>query len=395
MSAQHPKHRRYAAALVILLLAGGGAVLASRADRADATPAPQAVAAIPVSVQTVEERHVQLWQEFSGRLEAVDAVDIRSRVSGTVQSVHFEEGSLVQAGDLLITIDPAPYAAEVDRASAQVVAAQARLAYTRSEAERAGRLWKVKAIAERELDERTNAHREAEAQLRAAQAALRTARLNLDYTQVRAPVAGRVGRLAVTVGNLVAAGPGAPVLTTLVSVSPIYARFDADESAAARVLRSRAAGGKDDGLAAIPVRMATATSGERLLEGRLKLVDNQVDAASGTVQMLALFDNSDGLLLPGQFARVRLGSEQPEAAVLVSERAVGTDQDKKFVLVVDAEDRAQYREVHLGSAVDGERVVLDGLAAGERIVVSGLQRVRQGTRVAPQPVQVPAPTAGI
>jgi len=386
------RRRPIATALFILLLAGGGAVLANRVTDAQASPAPQAIAAIPVSVQTVEERHVQLWQEYSGRLEAVDAVDIRSRVSGTIQSVHFKEGGLVKAGDLLLTIDPAPYAAEVDRASAQVVAAQARTGYTRSEAQRAERLWKVKAIAERELDERINAQREADAQLRAAQAALRTARLNLDYTQVRAPVAGRVGRLEVTVGNLVAAGPGAPVLTTLVSVSPIYARFDADEAAVARVLQEGSPA--VNGLASIPVRMSTASTGGVAMEGHLQLVDNQVDAASGTVRMRAVFDNAEGRLLPGQFARVSLGSAQPEAAVLVNERAVGTDQDKKYVLVVDGDNHAQYREVSLGRSIDGQRIVTAGLDAGERIVVSGLQRVRQGALVDPQAV-APAPVAGL
>ena len=392
---QPPRRQRNLAAIILALAAGGGAVYASKSDIPEAPPAATVEAAIPVSVQTVEERHVQLWQEFSGRLEAVDEVDIRSRVSGTIRAVHFKEGSLVKAGDLLITIDPDPYAAEVDRASAQVVAARARVAYSTSEAERAQRLWKVKAVAERELDERVNAKREADAQLRAAQAALKTAKLNLDYTQVRAPVSGRVGRIEITVGNLVAAGPGAPVLTRLVSVSPIYARFDADEAAIAQVLRSRQSADGVAGLKDIPVQMSTLTTGDRALTGHLQLVDNRVDPASGTVQMRAVFDNPDGLLLPGQFARVKLGSEQPAQAVLISERAVGTDQDKKFVLVVDDEDRTRYREVHLGNAVEGERIVLSGLSAGERIVVSGLQRVRQGSLVSPQPVQTPAPTAGL
>ena len=192
--------------------------------------------ATPVSVATVVQSEVATWDEFSGRLEAVERVDIRSRVAGTVQSVHFREGALVGKGDLLITIDPAPYEAEVDRADAQVVAAQARLTFTRSETERMQRLLDEHAIAQREVDERTNAQREADANLRAAQAALQSARLNLGYTQVRAPVAGRVGRLEITSGNLVAAGPGAPVLTTLVSVSPIYASFEADEQVVARAL---------------------------------------------------------------------------------------------------------------------------------------------------------------
>jgi multidrug efflux system membrane fusion protein len=194
-----------------------------------ATPAATAPPATPVSVATVAQSDVTAWNEFSGRLEAVERVDIRSRVAGAVQSVHFREGSLVAKGDLLITIDPAPYAAEVDRAAAQVGAAQARLTKPTTSRTRAKRLWEDSAIARRELDERTNVRREAEANLRAAQAALQSARLNLGYTQVRAPVAGRIGKIEITVGNLVAAGPGAPVLTTLVSVSPIYASFEADE----------------------------------------------------------------------------------------------------------------------------------------------------------------------
>ncbi len=183
--------------------------------KAEATAPVAAQQGTPVSVAVVASSEINAWDEFSGRLEAVERVDVRSRVAGAVQSVHFREGALVKQGDLLITIDPAPYAAEVERAEAQVASAQARQAFSRSEQERAHRLWDEQAIAQRELDERVNAGREAEANLRAAQASLQTARLSLGYTQVRAPVSGRIGKLEVTVGNLVAAGPGAPVLTTL------------------------------------------------------------------------------------------------------------------------------------------------------------------------------------
>src|SRR6185295_13045823 len=198
---------------------------------------------------------------FSGRLEAVERVDVRSRVAGQVKSVHFTEGALVKAGELLMRIDPDPYAAEAERAQAQVVAAQARLAYAKSEHQRARRLWEESAIAQRELDERVNAEKEADANLRAAQAALTSAKLNLSYTEVRAPVAGRVGKLEVTVGNLVAAGPGAPVLTTLVSVNPIYASFDAHEHVVLKVLH--------DGSRSVPVEAETVTNGGRQLKGRL------------------------------------------------------------------------------------------------------------------------------
>jgi multidrug efflux system membrane fusion protein len=348
---------------------------------------PAAPTATPVSVATVVPSDVATWDEFSGRLEAVERVDIRSRVAGTVQSVHFHEGALVNKGDLLITIDPAPYAADVERASAQVVAAEARHSYSQSEFVRAQRLLDERAIAQREHDERDNARREAEANLRAAKAALHSAQLSLGYTEVRAPVAGRVGRLEITVGNLVAAGPGAPVLTTLVSVSPIYASFDADEQIVAKALGELPGGASARAqLERIPVQMSTAGTTDAPFVGHLQLVDNQVDAKSGTVRVRAVFDNADGRLMPGQFARLRMGQVKNERALLVSERAVGTDQNKRYVMVVGSDNRVNYREVTLGANVDGLRIVTSGLKPQERVVVNGLQRIRPGALVEPQAV---------
>src|SRR5919197_2164509 len=294
------RRRLIAAATLAALAALAGGTLYFEPLGAKTQPAAQAPAALPVPVATVEQSEVSIWDEFSGRLEAVQRVEVRSRVAGAVKSVHFVEGALVKEGALLVTIDPDPYAAEVDRAQAQVVAAQARVNYTTSERARAERLWDERAIAQRELDERVNGAQEAEANLRAAQAALRSARLNLEYTQVRAPVAGRVGKLEITVGNLVAAGPGAPVLTTLVSVNPIYASFDADEHVVLRVLH--------DGPKAIPVEAETV--------------------------------NKDGSLIPGQYVKLRMGRAKAEPALLVSERAVGTDQNKRYVIVVGADNKA-------------------------------------------------------
>lgn len=372
-----------------VVVAAGGAILGLQTSHAEA-PAHATPSAIPVSVAAVVQQDVALWDEFSGRLEAVQRVDIRPRVAGAVQAVHFREGALVQQGDLLVTVDPAPYAAEVDRAEAQVVAAQARVAYTRSEMERATRLLEDRAIAQREHDERQNAQREADANLRAAQAALQTAKLNLGYTQVRAPVAGRVGRIEVTVGNLVSAGANAPVLTTLVSVSPIYASFDTDEQVVERAIEGldgdKGSQGSRARIDRIPVQMGTGTAGSMPFSGHLQLIDNQVDAKSGTVRVRAVFDNRDGSLMPGQFARIRMGQAQSTEAVLINERAVGTDQSKKFVMVVGEGNKAEYREVQLGAPVDGLRVVTSGLKAGERIVVNGLQRVRPGAVIAPQEV---------
>jgi membrane fusion protein, multidrug efflux system len=359
-------------------------------------PSAQATAnnappATPVSVASVSESEVTAWDEFSGRLEAVERVDVRSRVAGAVQAVHFREGTLVKKGDLLITIDPAPYAADVERAEAQVAAAQARATNTQSDHARAQRLWDDRAISQREFEDRLNAMREAEANLRAAQAQRETARLNLGYTQVRAPVSGRIGRLEVTVGNLVAAGPGAPVLTTLVSVSPIYASFDTDEQIVVRALGSLPSGSSARAqLERIPVQMGTSGQTDTPYQGHLQLIDNQVDAKSGTVRVRAAFDNKDGTLIPGQFARIRMGQAQNLKALLVNERAVGTDQNKKFVLVVGADNKAEYREVTLGASVNGLRVVKTGLKPGERIVVNGLQRVRPGALVQPSAVSMEA-----
>src|SRR5437016_1640172 len=373
-----PLRRRVVVAATLAALAGLSAgALYLRPSSAETKPAATEPRPTPVPVATVVQSDVAMWDEFSGRLEAVERVDIRSRVAGAVQSVHFVEGALVKRDDLLVTIDPAPYAAEVERAQAQVVAAQARVTYTKSEHERAQRLWNESAIAQRELDERVNAEQEADANLRAAQAALQSARLNLGYTQVRAPVAGRVGKLEITVGNLVAAGPGAPVLTTLVSVNPIYASFDADEHVVLRALKE----GKRD----VPVEAETVTNGGTQLHGRLQLIDNQVNTRSGTVRVRAVFDNKDGSLIPGQFVKLRMGRAQNEPAVLVSERAVGTDQSKRFVMVVGEDNKAAYREVTLGGTANGQRIVLSGLKPGERIIVNGLQRIRPGTLVAPQP----------
>ncbi|MES3013853.1 MAG: efflux RND transporter periplasmic adaptor subunit, partial [Pseudomonadota bacterium] len=238
-------------------------------------------------------------------------------------------------------------------------------------------------------DERINAQREADANLRAAQAALQTARLSLGYTQVRAPVAGRVGRLEITVGNLVAAGPGAPVLTTLVSVSPIYASFDADEQIVIRALRDLPSGSSArTQLEKIPVQMGTAGTTDTPFDGKLQLVDNQVDAKSGTVRVRAVFDNADGSLIPGQFARLRMGQVKRSEALLVNERAVGTDQNKKYVMVVGNDNKAAYREVTLGAHVDGLRIVTTGLKPEERVIVNGLQRVRPGALVTPQTVEM-------
>lgn len=354
-------------------------------------PAAKSEQAMPASVAVVETRDAAIWNEFSGRLEAIDRVDIRPRVAGVVLAVHFREGALVREGDLLFSIDPAPYAAEVARTEAQVAAAQARMTLAKNDFARAQQLSGTSVLTQREVDQRQSATSEADANLRAAQAALQTAKLNLDYTQVRAPVAGRVGRIEITVGNLVAAGAGSPILTTLVSVNPIYASFSAGEDIVTQALSTL--GPQTDAylqVERIPVQMGTAATDGTPYRGKLQLIDNQVDGRSGTVRVRAVFDNVDGRLIPGQFVRIRMGSAKVEPALLVDERAIGTDLDKKFVLVVGNDSRAAYREISLGAAVNGLRVVTGGLQKGERIVVNGLQRIRPGALVAPQTVAMDA-----
>jgi len=367
-----------------VLLAAGVSIAAvaglmTARSPADAQTAPAPMVA-EVDVAPVLARPVTDWQSYSGRLEAVDRVEIRPQVPGTIVAVHFRNGALVKQGDPLFTIDPRPYQAEVARAEAQVAAARARVSYTAADLERARRLIKDSTISRSALDERENAAREAAANLQAAEAALQIARLNLGHTQVTAPVSGRVSRAERTVGNVVAAGAAAEPLTTLLSVTPIYAAFDVDEQTYLRHIASV----KD--AADIPVRLGLANEEGHPREGVVEHVDNRLDSVSGTIRVRARFDNPEGRLVPGLYARLKVGSTTSYDALLVDDRAVGTDQDKKFVLVVGSEDKVEYRAVKLGPLQDGLRVVTSGLTGGERIVVNGIQHARPGTQVRPKMV---------
>jgi multidrug efflux system membrane fusion protein len=368
-------------AIAAVAILSGSIVTNKYVHAGQATAGPAAPEqAVAVTVAVVEPRQTSLWDEFSGRLEAVNRVELRPRVAGAIESTGFAEGELVKAGDVLFRIDPALYRAEVEKAQAQLEAAKARAVFTNGELERGQQLIGNHVVTQRDLDQRDNANREAIANVKAAEATLQTARLNLDYTEVRAPVDGRVGRIEVTVGNLVSAGTSSPVLTSLVSVNPIYASFDADEDVVVHALRSVAEpSGRRGKLNQIPVEMTTADGATG--KGHIQLIDNQVNGQSGTIRVRAVFSNDDGQLIPGQFARLRMGQPQKQTLVMVDERAIGTDQDKKFVMVVGADNRAAYRSVTLGGAVDGLRVVTSGLNSGDRIVINGLQRVRPGALV--------------
>jgi multidrug efflux system membrane fusion protein len=341
-----------------------------------ATPAPVSVSVAPALEQSVTE-----WDAFSGRVRAIDHVEIRPQVSGIIEAVHFQDGQMVRKGDLLFTIDPRPFQAELAHAQAMLAAAQARVALAQTNLDRSNRLIASHAIAQSDQDQNNDASLEADANLKAAQAAVQTAQLNLDYTAITAPVTGRVSRAEITVGNLVGTGPAAPVLTTIVSVSPVYVEFEIDEQTYLKYAANGAQG--NSGVGNIPVSIGLANEEGYPHQGRIDSIDNQLDTTSGTIRVRAVFDNASGELTPGLYAKVRTGGSAAKSAILVDDRAVGTDQDKKFVMVVDADNKATYRAVTLGPMVDGLRVIRSGLQKGERIVVNGLQRVRPNEVVAP------------
>jgi multidrug efflux system membrane fusion protein len=294
-------------------------------------------------------------------------------------AVYFKDGALVKKGDPLFLIDPRPYVAAADQAAAQVAAAKARASFATTDFARAQKLITDNAIAKRDFDQKSNDALAALANVKAAEAALENAQVNLGYTRINAPVSGRMSRAEMTVGNVVAPGISSPPLTTLVSVSPMYAAFDVDEQTYLKYL-------SHDSKAAVPVRLGLANETGYSRQGKISSVDNVLNTSSGTIRVRATFENTDGALVPGLYARVEVGGGAPHPAVLIDDRAVGTDQAKKFVLVIDAQNHARYREVTLGDMFDGMRVITAGLQPGEKIVVSGLQRVRPGSEVKANPV---------
>jgi RND family efflux transporter MFP subunit len=349
-------------------------------------PAPQ------VSVASALEREVTEWDEFTGRVEAVESVEIRPRVTGYIESVNFSEGSTVRKGDLLFVIDPRPYRAELSKAEAELARAVARSELAASDAARSKSLVDIKAVSREEYDTRVNASREATANVAAARAAVDSAKLNLEFTRVTSPIAGRVGKAAVTAGNLVTGGSNtAALLTTVVSLDPIYVTFEGDEQIylkyTALAQRGERQSSRD---VANPVLMGLANETDYPRRGAMVFVDNQVDPRTGTIRARASFENKDGFLTPGLFARVKLLGHNSFQAVLVDDRAIGTDQSQKFVYVVDAQNKVVYRPVKVGRLTDGLRIVLQGLQPDETVIVNGLQRVRPGMVVAAERIAMDA-----
>lgn len=366
------KHGARLVVVLVLAMASAGFLLvhASRTHAAGAAAIPP----VEVDVAAVVSRQVTDWQNYSGRLQAVDHVEIHALVPGTIEAVYFRDGQRVNKGDPLFLIDPRPYQAVLDQAQAEVLSAKAARKFAQDDFERAKKLISNNAISRRDYDEKADNSATAAARVKAAEAAVERARVDLGYTHIAAPVAGRMSRAEFTVGNIVSAGTSSPALTTLVSISPIYAEFDVDEQTYLGFMENR--DGRD-----IRVKLGLANESGYSRQGRLYFVDNQLSTVSGTIRVRAIFDNEDGLLVPGLYARVQVEGGLPHGALLIDDRAISTDQAKKFVYVVDGTNHAQYRAIVPGAQSGGLRQVTSGLVAGDRIVVSGFQRIHPGDPV--------------
>ena len=341
--------------------------------------AVQAPTAPKVSVAKVIEQPINEWDEFTGRLEAPETVEVRPRVSGQIDQVAFTEGAQVNKGDLLFQIDPRPFQAEVRRLEAQLQQSRATAIRSENEAQRGERLRNSNAISAELAESRTSAAAEARAGVAAIQAQLDLAKLNLSFTRVTAPISGRVSRAQFTAGNIVTAD--VTPLTSVVSTDRVYAYFDADERVYLKYSQL-ARDGQRGQTTPVYLGLSNETGNPHL--GQMNFVDNQVNPKTGTIRGRAVFDNRDGQFTPGLYARLKLVGSATYSAVLINDEAVGTDLGKKFVLVMDKDNKADYRAVELGPKLEGLRIVRSGLAKDDRIVVKGLQRVRPGSPVTPE-----------
>jgi RND family efflux transporter MFP subunit len=371
---------------IVLLLCACGA------RTPEGPPAPKVTVVHPVA------REVTEWDEYTARLDAVDSVEIRPRVSGYLQSVHFVDGAMVTQGQPLFTIDPRPYVAALRRTEADVVLTKSKLGLAQKNLARASNLLAGHATSQEEADIRESTVRQAQASLDEALAAVDAAKLDVEFTEVTAPVSGRVGRKLVTEGNLINGGVGTQgtLLTTIVSLDPIYAYFEADEGAFLKYSRLAQTGQRPSSREyKNPVHLGLADEEGFPHEGWMDFVDNQLDRGTGTIVARALLPNTDLMLAPGLFARLRLPGSGRYQATLVSDEAIGSDQSQKFVYVVDADGTARYRTVKIGPLADGLRIVREGLTPEDWVVVAGIQRVKPGAKVDAQRSAIPDTTTTV
>jgi multidrug efflux system membrane fusion protein len=379
----------------ILRRAALGSLIALLATGCGKGQSPQAGGMPPPAVSVAEPvvKEITQWDDFTGRVEAAETVDIRPRVSGYVEKVHFIEGREVRKGDVLFTIDQRPYRAALNRAQAELARARAQAELSRSEGARARSLLDAHVISREEYEQRLAAESQGAAEVQAAEAALEVARLDLEFTEVRSPIDGRAGRAFVTAGNLVSTNPSPTVLTQVVSLDPIYVYFDGDEQTYLRygdlARRGERPSSRDH---RNPVLVGLADEEGFPHKGYVDFVDNQLNPQTGTIRARAVLDNKDRRFTPGLFARVKLLGSGGHEAVLVDDKAVLTDQDRKYVYVVGPENRAMRRDIRIGRSAEGLRVVTDGLAAGDRVIVHGVQKIFfPGMPVDPHPIHMGDP----
>lgn len=368
--------RRQAGFAALLLLMGGG-YLVWHGSTANSAPQP-APAAIPVAMQVLHGQQVKLFAEFSGRIDAVDYAELRPQVSGRITDIRFKDGQTVKAGDVLFVIDPRPFQAAVAKAAADLQTARTNATLAKVNLARAENLKKAGAIAMQGYDQAVNASAVADAAIASASAVLEQARLDVDHAYVKAPITGKISRAEITLGNLVSATPTPPLLASIASKDGVYADFDVDEQTYLSSVRGREQG------QAIPLEIKVQGD-SKIYRGTVDSFDNHISSGSGTIRARARFANEDGALMPGMFVSVRMGGAAQAGAILVPETAIGNDQSKRFVLVVGPGDKAEYRPVTLGAAVDGKRIVTSGLKPGDRLILDGLQKLAPGAAVAPQP----------
>jgi len=351
----------------------------SKPVAASAPPPP------PVTVARPLQKMITEWDEYTGRFVAVEQVEIRARVSGFIDAVYFNEGQLVKQGDILFVIDPRPYKLAVEQAQADLERAKAKLQIASLDVQRAAPLVRSQTLTEREFDTRRATERDAAGQVSAAEAALKQAELNLEWTEVRAPITGRISDRRVDPGNLITGGPsGATLLTVIVSIDPIHFVFDGSEADFLRYIRLSKSGARPssrDVQNPVAVRLADETEFKH--EGRMNFVDNALNPRTGTIRGRAVFDNKDGFLTPGFFGRLRLFGGESNA-LLIPDSAIASDQSRKIVFTVADDGTVGTKLIELGPIVDGLRVIRSGLAATDRIVIDGLQRARPGQKVTPQ-----------
>lgn len=349
-------------------------------------PLPQVTVSQPVARNVVE------WDEYTGRLEAVESVEVRARVSGYLQSVHFTDGAIVQKGALLFVIDPRPYQEELNRATAALEQAMARYERTQKDFARAQQLVRSRAVSQEEVDTRSADQREAQEAVQAARAAVEAARLNVEFTQVRAPISGRISRQLVTEGNLVNGGAAqSTLLTTIVSLDPIYGYFEVDERSYlkySRLWRNGTRSGSREGK--IPVNLGLADETGFPHQGHLDFLENRIDPNTGTMTGRAILPNPNLRLIPGLFARIRLPGSSQYEALLIPDETIGTDQSQRFAFVVNDENTVEYRKVDLGPMIDGLRVIRVGVKPEDWVIVNGVQRVRAGAKVDPRKQAIPS-----